>query len=185
MYQNENWQLIFPCYCQTNEKDFVHRYSVYTMHLSAHTLNSSSLRRALVSIVSYVSPCHSTMLDSKTSAEHDSVLFPINWDTGSINPVSSKGVLDHCRYTVLVFTSMNTSEEICYSVKLRNWTLQMRQRSLAIFSDGLCIRSFMVLQVESQKAINGLDAAVQLLSGVWKQPSSSQWPMKEGDKYKE
>jgi len=42
-----------------------------------------------------------------------------------------------------------------------------------------------VLQVETQHVINRLDAAGQVLSEVSKQSSSSQWPMRGGDKYKE
>lgn len=42
-----------------------------------------------------------------------------------------------------------------------------------------------LLQVEIHNVIAGIHAAGQVLPAVLKQSSSSQWPMKEGDEYKE
>lgn len=149
MYQNKNWQLIVSWYSVKHLTKILLIDRLYMLGIFlSPPKNSSSQLRALVSIASSIIPCHSTMLDSETPAERDSVVCPISWDMGNKlghgDFISSEGMLCHCRYTVLVFTSMNTSEGICYSVKLQNWTLQTRQASLTLFSDGLCIRSFLV-----------------------------------------
>lgn len=86
MYRNKNWQLIFSLYSVKQMKKilFIDRLYILCIFLSPSP-NSSSQLRALVSIASYRSPRHSTMLDSKTPAEHDSVEYPLNWNTRNIN----------------------------------------------------------------------------------------------------
>lgn len=123
-----------------------------------------------MSIASSVSPCHSTTLDSKTPADCDSAVCRISWDTGCVSSVSSKGVSCRCKSTVLVFASMNTSEETRHSVTWQIWMLQMRQTSLALFSHDLCIRSFQVLPVDTQNVINGIRQQGKSYQEFWNNP---------------